>query len=192
MKIILSLMVKFSNIPISILTLKRIEVQKTKVIAHRGASHESPENTLASIRRAIDLNVDCIEIDVHLSKDHVPVVIHDDTVERTTSSKEKLRITDLTLQEIKKLDAGSWYNPSFKDENIPTLKEVLELDFKGCNLMIEMKKSPFPAPLVAEKNLKDHRRSKTFQSFNFGKLRAGLIACGPCHQFLNGFDLYCR
>lgn len=123
----------------------------TKIIAHRGASHESPENTLASIQKAIDIQADCIEIDVHLSKDHVPVVIHDDTVERTTSSKKKQRITEMTLQEIKQLDAGSWYHSSFEGESIPSLKEVLSLDFKESSLMIEIKKSPYPAPLVAQK-----------------------------------------
>ena len=78
-------------------------MQKTKIIAHRGASYETPENTLSAIKKAISLKVDWIEIDVHLSKDLVPIVIHDDTVQRTTSSKVKHRITDLTLEEIKQL-----------------------------------------------------------------------------------------
>lgn len=128
-------------------------LNRPKIIAHRGASHESPENTIASIKKAIDIKVDCIEIDVHLSKDHVPVVFHDDTIERTTSGKEKQLITEMTLKELKQLDAGSWHPSSPKDESIPTLKEVLNLDFKGCGLMIEIKKSPYPAALVAKKIL---------------------------------------
>jgi glycerophosphoryl diester phosphodiesterase len=150
-------------------------VQKTKIIAHRGASIESPENTLASIKKAIDLKVDYIEIDVHLSKDHVPVVIHDDTIDRTTSSKEKLLITDLNLNEIKQLDAGSWYDPSFKGEIIPTLKEVLDLDFKESSLMIEIKKSPYPAHLVAKQILNVIENAKPFKSLILGSFEPDLL-----------------
>src|SRR5262249_37166430 len=126
-------------------------MKKTKIIAHRGASHESPENTLSSISKAIDLSVDCIEIDVRLSKDLVPVVIHDDTVERTNSPPLKRPISEMTLKEIKQLDAGSWYHSSFKNEPIPTLEEVLALDFKNCDLLIEVKRSIHPDSLVAER-----------------------------------------
>lgn len=151
------------------------EMQKTKIIAHRGASFESPENTLASIQKAIDLQADYIEIDVHLSKDHVPVVIHDDTVERTTSSKQRLRITDLNLKEIKKLDAGSWYGPAFKGEIIPTLEEVLNLDFKKSSLMIEIKKSPYPSHLVVNQILNVIEKVKPIPSLVLGSFEPELL-----------------
>lgn len=125
----------------------------TTLIAHRGASAEAPENTLASIKRAIDVGVDCIEIDIHLTKDGVPVVIHDSSLARTTNEKRRTRVENLTLAEVKNLDAGSWFSPSFKGEPIPTLEEVLALDRKGARLMIEIKHSPVPADEVTEKIL---------------------------------------
>jgi glycerophosphoryl diester phosphodiesterase len=110
------------------------------LIAHRGASKIAPENTLSAIRKAIELSVDFIEIDVHLSKDGVPVVIHDAQPERTTNSKLGKLITEMTLAEIKTLDAGSWFGSSFKSEKIPTLQEVLDLKSPSIGLMIEIKK----------------------------------------------------
>lgn len=110
-----------------------------KIIGHRGASGLSPENTLVSIKKAIDLNADIIEIDVHQTKDSVIVVIHDETVDRTTNGEGRVR--DLTFREIKILDAGSWFNKKFKNERIPSLEEVLALIDGKCGLMIEMKGS---------------------------------------------------
>lgn len=150
-------------------------MQKTKIIAHRGASNETPENTLAAIKTAIDLNVDCIEIDVHLSKDHVPVVIHDETVERTTSSKKKQLISQMTLKEIKAFDAGSWYHSAFKNESIPTLKEILELDFKNSSLMIEIKKSPYIPHLVMEKIFKTIELAKPSHHIILGSFETDLL-----------------
>lgn len=150
-------------------------MQKTQIIAHRGASYESPENTISAIKKAISLKVDWIEIDVHLSKDHIPVVIHDDTIKRTTSATEEHRITDLTLSEIKKLDAGSWYHSSFKKETIPTLEEVLALDFKNCGLMIEIKKSPFPASLVTQKILEIINKKKAIKHLILGSFESEIL-----------------
>jgi len=110
------------------------------LIAHRGASSEAPENTISAIRKAISYSVDLIEFDVHLSLDGIPVVIHDSHVDRTTNSHESLHIEDLDLRAIKKLDAGSWFDPGFQDERIPTLEEVLSLERNGVGLMIELKK----------------------------------------------------
>jgi glycerophosphoryl diester phosphodiesterase len=123
-----------------------------KLIAHRGASSEAPENTLASIQKALSLGIDFIdiEIDVHLSKDFVAIVMHDDFTDRTTrGSKERRAITEMTLEEIKALDAGSWFGETYVNERIPTLMEVLSLNFGTAGIMIELKKSPFPAEKVA-------------------------------------------
>jgi glycerophosphoryl diester phosphodiesterase len=108
------------------------------VIAHRGFSGGAPENTLAAFKKAIDLGVDMIELDVLLSKDGQIVVIHDDTLNRTTNGKG--RVTDYTLDELKQLDAGSWFGNQFSGEKIPTLKEVLELTRGKMFLNIELKK----------------------------------------------------
>jgi glycerophosphoryl diester phosphodiesterase len=108
------------------------------VIAHRGFSGAAPENTLAAFKKAIDLGVDMIELDVHLSKDGQMVVIHDDTLNRTTNGKG--RVADYTLSELKQLDAGSWFGNEFSKEKIPTLKEVLELTRGQVFLIIELKK----------------------------------------------------
>src|SRR3972149_9393656 len=95
------------------------------VIAHRGFSGQAPENTLASFKKARELGSDMIELDVRFSKDGHMVVMHDDTLDRTTNGRGK--VADYTLKELKQLDAGSWFAPQFSDERIPNLNEVLEL-----------------------------------------------------------------
>jgi glycerophosphoryl diester phosphodiesterase len=112
-----------------------------EIIAHRGASKESPENTLSAFRHAIELGADYIEIDVHLSKDEIPVVIHDAHLGRTTDHKSKGQVKEMTLEEMKTLDAGLWFSDAYAGEKIPTLEEVLLLNRKQTGLMIEIKKS---------------------------------------------------
>ncbi|NLU10065.1 MAG: glycerophosphodiester phosphodiesterase [Tepidanaerobacter acetatoxydans] len=107
------------------------------VIAHRGASGYAPENTLAAIELALEQKCDGIEIDVQLTKDYEVIVHHDWNVERTTNGKGEIR--DLTLQEIKQLDAGSWFDEKFKGEKILLLEEILETVPKSILLNIEMK-----------------------------------------------------
>jgi glycerophosphoryl diester phosphodiesterase len=94
------------------------------VIAHRGASGHAPENTLAAFRRAVSLGATFIETDLQLTRDTRFVAIHDDTVDRTTNGHGKVH--DLTLAELRRLDAGSWFGSEFTGERIPTLEEVLE------------------------------------------------------------------
>lgn len=101
-----------------------------KVYAHRGASAELPENTLAAFRRALELRVDGIELDVHLSADGVPMVIHDATVDRTTNGSGA--VTEMTRAELQALDAG-------QGERIPTLGEVLDLVGDRLHVDIEVK-----------------------------------------------------
>lgn len=123
---------------------------KPKIIAHRGVSSEAPENTLSAIRSAIDFGVDYIEIDVRLSKEGIPMVIHDASLRRTTDAKNMPSIYLLTLDEIKKFDAGSWFDKRFRHESIPTLEEVLQEDFKNTGLMIEIKTNRRPARVIVE------------------------------------------
>lgn len=93
-------------------------------IGHRGVKGHAPENTLASFKKAIEMRVDMIELDVHLSKDLVPMVIHDDTVNRTTSATGN--VTDFTANELQQL-------------GIPTLEDVLNLVQNSCSINIEIK-----------------------------------------------------
>lgn len=94
------------------------------MIAHRGDPLHAPENTVAAIERAASVGVDAVEFDVHVTADGVPVVIHDATVDRTTNGSG--RIAELTLAEIRELDAGSWFAESFGGERVPTLAEALQ------------------------------------------------------------------
>ena len=94
------------------------------IIAHRGASAAAPQNTLAAFRRAIELGADGVELDVHLSADGVPVVMHNYDVDETTDGTGL--VSDQTLAELKQLDAGSKFSPQFAGERIPTLAEVFE------------------------------------------------------------------
>ena len=98
------------------------------VIAHRGASGHAPENTLAAFKRATALGATFIETDLQLSRDARFVAIHDDTVNRTTNGQGKVH--DLSLAELRKLDAGSWFGSEFTGERIPTLEEILEFSKK--------------------------------------------------------------
>jgi glycerophosphoryl diester phosphodiesterase len=98
------------------------------VIAHRGASGHAPENTLAAFKRAIALGATFIETDLQLSRDARFVAIHDDTVNRTTNGQGTVH--DLTLADLRRLDAGSWFGSEFSGERIPTLEEILEFSKK--------------------------------------------------------------
>lgn len=108
------------------------------IIGHRGASGYCPENTMASYYKAIEIGVDFLEVDIHLSKDGVLVVHHDPTLERTTNGKGNLR--DYTAAELLKLDAGSWFHSRFKNERIPLLSEVLKTFLSDdIGILIEIK-----------------------------------------------------
>lgn len=108
-------------------------------IGHRGACGHAPENTLLSMRKALEIGVDGFEFDIQLSKDGIPVIIHDDTLERTTSGKGK--ISDFTVKELKELDAG-------KGEKIPTLQEAIEMVDKRTRLFIELKAEDSARPVA--------------------------------------------
>ena len=99
------------------------------IIAHRGASGNAPENTLAAFRKAVALGATFIETDLQLSRDARFVAIHDPTVNRTTNGQGAVH--DMTLADLRKLDAGSWFGSEFAGERIPTLEEIFE--FSGRN-----------------------------------------------------------
>ena len=144
----------------------------TKIFAHRGSKGTHPENTLASFKEAVRVGSDGIELDVHLTKDGQLVVIHDETVDRTTNGTGEIR--NLTLAEIKAMDAGSWFHNKYAGEKIPTLEEVLllltELGFNG-QLNIELKTDVIQYKGLVEKCLalqsaKDWPFAIVYSSFN--------------------------
>jgi glycerophosphoryl diester phosphodiesterase len=102
------------------------------IMGHRGAAALEPENTIRSIARAMEIGVDAVEIDVHLSKDEEVVVIHDETLDRTTNGTGPVK--KRTLEELKMLDAG-------KGEKIPTLQEVMDFVGDKMRLVIELKEA---------------------------------------------------
>ncbi len=120
--------------------------ESTLIIAHRGLSSLYPENTLIAFRKALELGVDFIELDIRLSRDRELMVIHDETLERTTDGKG--RVGRLTLSQIKKYSAGKWFSDSFKKERVPTLKEVFELIDGKVKLFIEIKQSGIERRLI--------------------------------------------
>lgn len=107
------------------------------VIAHRGASWDAPENTLAAFNLAWEQGIMINELDIFLSKDGHVVVFHDKTTERFNGKDDK--IEDLTLEELKQIDVGSHLDPKWKNERIPTLEEVIETVPPGRQLLIEIK-----------------------------------------------------
>ena len=113
------------------------DLRQPLVIAHRGASTEAPENTLVAYRRAIEMGADMAECDVWLTKDRVPVLLHDGTLERTAGVTG--HIEDLTFEQAARLDVGAWKAPRYSGERIPTLRETLDLVRGHLTLIVEIK-----------------------------------------------------
>jgi len=133
-----------------------------QVVGHRGAAALEPENTLRSFRRAIELGVDYVECDVRLTKDRRLVVMHDETVDRTTNGRGTVR--ELTFDEVRALDAG-------KGERVPTLEEVLETVRGKVLLQIELKGPRTAAPTIGTVRTMGMTREVMFVSFDLGRLR---------------------
>lgn len=119
-----------------------------ELMAHRGASGIAPENTLASFRKCLEYSPEWIELDVHATQDGQIVVMHDGTVDRTTNGSGA--IADLTFDEIRQLDAGSWFGAEFAGEPVPLLSEVVALVGQRSRLDVEIKGGPdLPATAAA-------------------------------------------
>jgi glycerophosphoryl diester phosphodiesterase len=144
-----------------------------KVTAHRGHSRAAPENTLSAIRKAIESKADYAEIDVQQTADGVVVLLHDRDLKRVAGLSR--RLDELTYDEVRKLDVGSWFDPSFADERIPTLAEAIELARGKIKLNIEMKYfgpdqglAEAVARLLVERNFE---ADCIITSFNYDALR---------------------
>jgi glycerophosphoryl diester phosphodiesterase len=110
---------------------------KVLVTAHRGHSHAAPENTLAALQKAIEAGADYAEIDVHQTSDGAVVLLHDRDLNRVASNSR--RLSEVSLDEARRLDVGSWFDPRFSDERIPTLEEAIALCRGRIRLNIEIK-----------------------------------------------------
>ena len=128
----------------------------TWIIGHRGYHAKYPENTLVSFEASIKAGVDMIELDVMLSRDRKLVVIHDANLARTTNGNGS--VADFNLDELKQLDAGSWFDAQFADQQIPDLSEVLDLVNGRAYVNIEIKSNSYEShhpPDAIEKQVVD-------------------------------------
>lgn len=168
-------------------------------IAHRGAVQFAPENTMAAFEKAYELGFDFIELDVWLSRDHQPVVIHDGDVGRTTGGAGL--VTELTASRLKELDAGSWFSDQYEGEKIPLLKDVVKRFGGKIGLLIEMKGAGSEASLAKEvavllnQTLEEGINPELLmvQSFNIAdirtfsalspKVKAGILVSKPLNMF---------
>jgi glycerophosphoryl diester phosphodiesterase len=148
---------------------------RNQCIAHRGYSSAAPENTLAAFQKAVACShVGMIELDVQMSKDGVPVIIHDYILDRTTNGKGY--VGETTLHELKQLDAGSWFDPTFKGERLPTLEEVLQMLKGKVKLNLEIKRAGDWYPGIEGKIVELLRRNEmaaetVITSFNHDTIR---------------------
>lgn len=141
-----------------------------RIIAHRGDPIAAPENTLPAIEAALTVGVEMIEIDVHQTRDLHIVLIHDEKVDKTTNGSGRVR--DMTLDEIKRLDAGGWFDESFANTPVPTLEEVFRIMDNTTQLLIEIKKgSPYYPDIEARVldliyafNFQDRVQVKSFET----------------------------
>lgn len=153
------------------------QADKVVTIAHRGASGYAPENTMAAFDRSVDMQADYLELDVQMSRDGELVIIHDTTVDRTTDGTGQ--VGSLTLEELRSLDAGSWFSALFAGERIPTLGEVLDRYRGKIGILIEIK-APWLYPGIEQKiaealeqrnmHLPDSGKI-IIQSFDFGSMQ---------------------
>lgn len=153
------------------------ELRQIDNVAHRGASGYAPENTIAAFDKAVEMKADYIEIDVQRSKDGELVIIHDTTVDRTTEGTGYVK--DLTFEQLRNLDAGSWKGEQFSGEKIPTFDEILDRYHGKIGILIELKAPElYPgieesvAEELKERNLDKPQNEKTIiQSFNFESMK---------------------
>jgi glycerophosphoryl diester phosphodiesterase len=147
------------------------------IFGHRGASRYAPENTLSAFQTAFDQGAPAIELDVMLSADEELIVIHDATVDRTTNGSGK--VNELSIDSLKKLDAGSKFSDKYVNERIPTLGEVLDLTGKKFLVNIELKNYHAPGDNLVEKvvnlviarNMEDSVIFSSFLPTNILKIR---------------------
>lgn len=159
-----------------------------EIIAHRGASYDAPENTLASMKLAWEQKADAIELDLWLSKDGKLVVIHDSDTKRLGGRTN--RIATQTWAELQRFDVGGWKNAKFKGERIPTLESILETIPRGKRAVLEIKCGPEILPEFVRVLRAAGRKPAELAviSFNFETLRDSKLKLpGLEHYFLSDY-----
>lgn len=150
----------------------------TRIVAHRGWSGKAPENTMAAFSLALTHpEIEAIELDVHLSKDGIPVVIHDYTIDRTTDGSGA--VVDYTAEELRQFDAGQWFDDAFTGEYIPTLQEVFSHIGGKKKLLVELKQKANYYPgleqkvvqLIQEHQLQEQVRVISFDHTSLEKVK---------------------
>lgn len=139
-----------AELPATVRTALRVK----QLIGHRGSSSDRPENTLASTRRAIEAGATAVEVDVRLTKDGHLVLRHDETLDKTTTGKGLIR--EKTLAELQELDAGSWFDPKFSGEKIPTLTQVLVVCRGKIDVLLDLKENGAEYAKQVAATIKEH------------------------------------
>lgn len=181
---------------IAILISKVVIAQQQKpflLVVHRGANKVAPENTMSSLLKAYEQGADMVEMDIRQTKDGEFVLMHDARVNRTTNGKGKIK--KMTLEQVQKLDAGSWFSNDFKGEKVPTLREILQAA-KGKGLVdLDIKKAHIPSliKLLEEEGYMHDSILVTLHSFNRKVIRevqqlAPKIKVRPSYKY--GFAKY--
>jgi glycerophosphoryl diester phosphodiesterase len=150
---------------------------RVQIMAHRGASAYAPENTLASFKLAVEQHADWLEMDVQETSDGQLIVIHDLTVDRTTNGRGNVR--NFTFEQIRQLDAGSWFDPKFAGERVPTFEEVVAYARDaGVQIFPETKDPRFSpgieekmAAIIAAYGYEDHTIVQSFDGASLERMR---------------------
>jgi glycerophosphoryl diester phosphodiesterase len=172
-----ALLVLGAGVPLIFSVLPEAARTRVQILAHRGASAYAPENTLAAFRLAVDQRADWLELDVQQTSDGKLVVFHDLRVERTTNGGGAIR--DLTLEQVRQLDAGSWFDSKFANERVPTFEEVVALARETGTRIFPEVKDPrlYPgieervAAVIAANGYEDRTIVQSFDSASLERLR---------------------
>ena len=160
-----------SALLVAAFTLMSTPLFAVDIVAHRGASFDAPENTLASEKLAWQQGADAVEDDIQLTQDGQIIVCHDKTTKRTTGREGT--IATLTFAELRTLDAGTWKGPQFAGEKLPTLDEQIALIPSGKRMLVEIKIGPEIMPELVRTIARSGASEKnvTFISFNYESLK---------------------
>jgi glycerophosphoryl diester phosphodiesterase len=163
MRIILSISL------LCLITTCPILAQAQLIVAHRGASHDAPENTLAAFELAWEKQADAIEADFYVTKDRQIVCIHDDTTKRVSPQHPELIVAETTANELQKIDVGSWKHPRFAAQRIPTLEQVIATVPDGKQIFVEIKCGPEILPILKLKLTASDLKSEQIVIICFNK-----------------------
>ncbi len=148
-----------------------------EIVAHRGASWDAPENTISAIDLALEQEADGIEYDIRITQDEELVLMHDSTATRTTDDTSGRLIRDMTYEEVRALDAGSWFSSEFEGEPVPTLEEVFEFAGRRATHFVELKDhtetiNRKTVDLIEEYNLENHAKVMSFSQDQLREIKA--------------------